>query len=183
MGLSGDGKPRRLTTAARPAVLAHLLALSADDRYGRFATALSDAGIVAYVARIDFAGDLCLATQESDGRLSGFIHLAVHGAVAELGASVLPQWRHQGRARLLFGAALAAASAGGMREIHLATGHPAARHICAGLGYAMTEGAGYAMTEGAGYPRVRVQLPQSGKFIGFQSICKESPLPATNGNH
>ncbi|MFH1659748.1 MAG: GNAT family N-acetyltransferase [Pseudomonadota bacterium] len=175
MGLSGDGEPRRLTAAARPAVLAHLLALSADDRYGRFATALSDAGIVAYNGRIDFGDDICLATQESDGRLSGFIHLAVHGAVAELGASVLPHWRQQGRARLLFGAALAAAAAGGMREIHLATGHPAARHICAGLGY--------AMTEGAGYPRVRVQLPQSGKFIGFQSICKESLSPATNGNH
>lgn len=167
--------PRRLTAVARPAVLAHLLALSADDRYGRFATALSDAGIVAYAGRIDFGDDICLATQESDGRLSGFIHLAVHGAVAELGASVLPHWRRQGRARLLFGAALAAAAAGGICEVHLATGHPAARHICAGLGY--------AMTEGMSYPRVRVHLPQSGKFIGFLSICKESSLPATNGNH
>lgn len=136
--------------AARPAVLAHLLALSAEDRYGRFATALSDAGIVTYAERIDFAGDLCFATLESDERVSGFIHLAVHGAISELGASVLPPWRRQGRAWHLFRAALAVASKGGIREVFLATGHPAARRICAGLGY--------RMLEGAGYPQVRVQL-------------------------
>lgn len=135
---------------ARPAVLAHLLALTSDDRYGRFATALSDNAIVAYTERIDFTRDLCFATFEPDGQLSGFIHLAVYGEVAELGASVLPPWRAQGRAWWLFATALAFAASIGIQEVHLATGHPVARRICGGLGY--------GMRAGMGYPRVRVSL-------------------------
>lgn len=143
--------PARLTAAARPAVLDHLLALDADDRYGRFATSLSDAGIAAYAAHIDFTRDLCFGMQEADGELSGFIHLAVHGTAAELGASVSAARRRQGRARALFRAALGCAFAGGIAEIHLATGHPAARHICAGLGC--------LLAEGTGHPRVVVRRP------------------------
>jgi N-acetylglutamate synthase-like GNAT family acetyltransferase len=96
--------------------------------------------VVAYADSIDFAHDLCFAIVEPDGQLSGFLHLAVHGQVAELGASVLPGQRRQGRARRLFKTALACAVDQGIREIHLATGHPVARHICAGLGYRMREG-------------------------------------------
>lgn len=140
----------RLDAVWRPAVGKHLLALGADDRYGRFASPLSDAAIAAYVERIDFARDLCFATVEPEGSLSGFLHLAVHGKFAELGASVLPGQRRRGRAHRLFKTALASAADQGIREIHLATGHPVARHICAGLGY--------PMREGAGYPRVRVGL-------------------------
>jgi GNAT superfamily N-acetyltransferase len=148
----------RLGAVWRPAVEKHLLALSPDDRYGRFASALSDAAVAAYAGRIDFARDLCLAIVEADGRLSGVIHLAVHGQVAELGASVLPGWRRQGRARRLFAAALDAAAALGIREVHLATGHPAARHICGGLGY--------LLREGAAYPRLRVVLARGGAERG-----------------
>lgn len=140
----------RLDAVWRPAVGKHLLALGADDRYGRFASPLSDAAIAAYVERIDFARDLCFATVEPEGSLSGFLHLAVHGKFAELGASVLPGQRRRGRAHRLFKTALASAADQGIREIHLATGHPVARHICAGLGY--------PMREGAGYPRVMVGL-------------------------
>lgn len=140
----------RLEAVWRPAVLKHLLALTPDDRYGRFASPLRDDGIAAYVQRIDFRHDLCFATVEPAGQLSGFIHLAVHGEAAELGASVRSSWRRQGRAKMLFAGALAAATGYGIREVHLATGHPVARHICAGLGY--------AMSEGAGYPRVKVRL-------------------------
>lgn len=144
------GEPVRLNARWRPAVLEHLLALSSDDRYGRFATTLSDAAVADYAGRIDFAHDLCFATIEPDARFSGFIHIAVQGAIAELGASVLAGWRKQGRARLLFAAALASTAARGIREVHLATGHPVARRICHGLGY--------GMREGAGYPRVKVML-------------------------
>lgn len=144
----------RLDAIWRPAVGKHLLALSPDDRYGRFASPLPDEAIAAYVARIDFAHDLCFATVEGDGRLSGFLHLAVHGQFAELGASVLSGQRRQGRARRLFKAAFASAADQGIREIHLATGHPVARHICAGLGY--------EMKDGEGYPRVRVRLGERG---------------------
>jgi len=140
----------RLDAVWRPAVGKHLLALSPDDRYGRFASPLPDAAVAAYVESIDFAHDLCFATVEPEGCMSGFLHLAVHGKVAELGASVLPGQRRRGRAHGLFKTALASAADQGIREIHLATGHPVARHICAGLGY--------PMREGSGYPRVRVGL-------------------------
>jgi hypothetical protein len=148
------GAVLRLDAVWRPAVGKHLLALDPDDRYGRFASPLPDAAVVAYADSIDFAHDLCFAIVEPDGRLSAFLHLAVHGQVAELGASVLPGQRRQGRARCLFKTALASAVDQGIREIHLATGHPVARHICAGLGY--------GMLEGAGYPRVRVGLGERG---------------------
>lgn len=140
----------RADSRLRERVLQHLLALDADDRYGRFATPLGDAGIAAYVNRIDFAGDLCFATLEDDGSLSGFIHLARSGDVAELGASVGAGRRRQGRARRLFAAALAEAGQLGVKEVLLAVGHPAARHICRALGYAQVEGMGYS--------RVRVLL-------------------------
>ncbi len=139
----------RLTPTHRRSVAQHLLALDADDRYSRFASALSDAGIAAYVRRIDFARDPCFGIVEPGGGLSGFIHLAVCEDVAELAASVLPPWRRRGRARQLIDVALRFAAAIGIREVHLATGHPAA-HICGGLGH--------HTLVGSEYPRVRVQL-------------------------
>ena len=129
------GTVLRLDAIWRPAVRKHLLALGPDDRYGRFASPLPDVAVVAYADSIDFAHDLCFAIVEPDGQLSGFLHLAVHGQVAELGASVLPGQRRQGRARCLFKTALASAVDQGIREIHLATGHPVARRICGRLGY------------------------------------------------
>ena len=145
--------PRRLAETDRAWVEAHLLALDANDRYGRFATPLSDAGIAAYVTRIDFVSDLCFGIVETDGSLSGFIHLAVCGIVAELGASVATPLRQQGRARRLFAAALAAARQRGLQEIHLATGHPVARRICSELGH--------VIVDGHSYPRARVLVPAS----------------------
>lgn len=142
--------PRRLGEADRAGVEAHLLALDANDRYGRFATPLSDAGIAAYAARIDFVSDLCFGIVETDGSLSGFIHLAVWEKVAELGASVATQLRRQGRARCLFATALAAAGHQGLLEIHLATGHPAARKICGELEH--------AILDSPSYPRARVLI-------------------------
>jgi len=143
-------QPLRLDGRQRRKVLRHLLALDGDDRFGRFATPLADAAIAAYVDCIDFAQDLCFGSVEADGELSGFIHLARFDDFAELGASVSAGCRCQGRARQLFRAALAEAQRQGLREIHLAAGHPAARHICRTLGY--------AMRESTTYPRVRVAL-------------------------
>lgn len=129
------GEPFRVTAGERPVVLAHLLQLSADDRYGRFGTSLSDNGIEAYVACIDFARDIGVATAGNNGQVTGFIHLAVYGDSAELGASVGARWRRQGIARQLFSGAVELALMGGIREIHLATGHPVARRIFTGIGY------------------------------------------------
>lgn len=123
---------RRLAGGDRAAILEHLLALNRDDRYGRFASALSDDAIAGYVARIALDDDLAFGL---GCPLSAFIHLAVHGRIGELGASVLPACRRQGQARRLFAAALAQAGHLGITHVHLATGHPAAVYISRRLGY------------------------------------------------
>lgn len=128
-------EPYRVTACQRPALLLHLQGLNDDDRYGRFATSLSDAGIASYVSRIDLQEDIGLAVASADERIVGFIHLAVHKDTAELGASVSAPWRRQGVAQQLFIAAVESARDVGVREIHLATAHPVARHILAILGY------------------------------------------------
>ena len=111
--------------------------LAPDDRYGRFASALSDQAIAGYVARIALDRDLAFGIGENSGRLSAFIHLAVHDEIGELGASVLPECRRQGQARRLFAAALAHSGQHGVARVHLATGHPAALRIAHGLSYAV----------------------------------------------
>ena len=127
---------RRLAAGDRGAILEHLLALNRDDRYGRFASALSDDAVAGYVARIALPPDLAFGIGIG-GPLSAFIHLAVHGRVGELAASVLPAYRRQGQARSLFAVALAHAGRLGMTHVHLASGHPAALRISRGLGYAV----------------------------------------------
>lgn len=124
---------RRLRTSDRGAILDHLLALNADDRYGRFASALSDHAIAAYVGSLALDRDAGFGIGEVTGRLSGFIHLAVHGATGEIGASVLPPCRRCGQARQLFAATFHHARQIGMTHIHLATGHPAAIRISRSL--------------------------------------------------
>lgn len=144
---------QRLDPSLRPAILDHLLALTPDDRYSRFASSMTDPAIAAYVTGLDLARDLgfgSLGRRGRGGPLIGFIHLACYGDIAELGASVLAAYRRQGLARRLFAVALAAARRQGIREVHLATGHPAARHICRSLGY--------PVSEGCGHPRARVHL-------------------------
>lgn len=129
------GEPYRVIAYHRPTLLTHLLDLNDDDRYGRFATSLSNAEITSYVNRIDLERDIGLAVASADERIIGFIHLAVHGDAAELGASVSAPWRRQGVAQQLFKAAVKSARSAGIREIHLATAHPVARHILTRLGY------------------------------------------------
>ncbi len=128
---------RRLFAEDRAAILAHLLALDCDDRYGRFASALSDHAIAAYVARLRLDHDAGFGIVDTGGRLSCFLHLALHPPAGEIGASVLPESRRQGLARRLFAAAFRHARHRSLDAIHLATGHPAALRICHSLGLAV----------------------------------------------
>ncbi len=157
MGLSGEPaawalshRLRRLSAFSREAIVAHLCSLDKDDRHARFASASSDGDIAQYVDKIDFHNDLCVGLFATDGQLVGFIHLALHGRIGELGASVLPAWRQQGVAHALFGRSLRMAKMLGVCEIHLASGHAAAYRICVQLGY--------RITTGESYPRARVFL-------------------------
>ena len=126
---------RQLAAADRAAILDHLLTLNRDDRYGRFASALSDHAIAGYVARLQFELDTGFGIVGEDRRLLGFLHLAIHAPTGEIGASVLPECRRRGLARQLFAAGFALARQRGVENIHLATGHPAALRICIALGY------------------------------------------------
>lgn len=152
---------RRLRTSDRGAILDHLLALNADDRYGRFASALSDHAIAAYVDRLALDRDAGFGIGDVTGHLSGFIHLAVHGATGEIGASVLPACRRCGQARQLFAATFRHARQIGMTHIHLATGHPAAIRISHALAY--------PVERRASAPRAIISLAQDLRLVAQPS--------------
>jgi len=144
---------RRLAALDTAQIVEHLLTLNADDRHARFSALVSNQGIADYVGRINYRRDLCIGAMSPHFGLLGFIHLAFYGTSAELGASVASEWRQRGIGRALFARALRMGRALGLREIHLASGHPAARHICASLGC--------KVVLGDGYPRARVYLRPS----------------------
>lgn len=87
---------QRLAGDQRPALLAHLLSLSARDRQLRFGTALAPRVIADYVARLDFARDTLLGVHDDDLSLAALAHVAFPGPEAELGLSVLPGHRRRG---------------------------------------------------------------------------------------
>ena len=96
------GSPvRELTALDRPAYEQHLLALGTEDRRLRFGTPPADSVVRAYVERIDFERDALFGVFSDDLALVGAAHLARGDEHAELGVSVLPEYRGRG-----FGGAL-----------------------------------------------------------------------------
>ena len=86
----------RLKAADRPALLAHFVALSPEDRRLRFGAATRDEGLRAYVERIDFARDGVFAVHDDDLRIVAAVHIALADGPAELGLSVADGWRGRG---------------------------------------------------------------------------------------
>jgi GNAT superfamily N-acetyltransferase len=104
---------RSLAERHRPRILAHLLALSAADRYLRFGHPASDAQIGRYVDLLDFDRDEVFGVFNRRLELVALAHLAalfdgVRGApapaarAAEFGVSVLPRQRGRGLGARLF---------------------------------------------------------------------------------
>ena len=87
---------RELGRLERGKVLAHFLALEAEDRRLRFGLPLSDDSIAKYVASIDFGRDAVFGVFDDELRLAGAAHLARAEGHAELGVSVLPAHRGRG---------------------------------------------------------------------------------------
>lgn len=79
-----------------PALADHFLALGAEDRRLRFGVGLSDHGVRDYVERIDFDRDAVFGVFDDEIRLAGVGHLAHGDGFAELGVSVLPEYRGRG---------------------------------------------------------------------------------------
>ena len=86
----------RLRDSDRGALTRHFLALEEADRRLRFGSARSDEGIVQYVDRVDFVRDGVFAVHDDQLRWIAVVHVALSGATAELGLSVLPGHRGQG---------------------------------------------------------------------------------------
>ena len=98
--------PIRLHEADRPALLEHFVALDSEDRRLRFGSPIGDDGIRHYVARIDFRNDGVFAVQDDSLRIVAAIHVAHAGEEAELGLSVLPDYRAAGLGSALFARAV-----------------------------------------------------------------------------
>jgi RimJ/RimL family protein N-acetyltransferase len=86
----------RLRASDRGALSRHFLALGPEDRRLRFGSTMSDDGIVQYAERIDFGRDCVFAVHDERMRWVAVVHVALTGATAELGLSVLPGFRGRG---------------------------------------------------------------------------------------
>src|SRR5690349_13335641 len=101
MGTDHDSTPvpvlvpiRSLGPAHRPRIVAHLLALSADDRYLRFGYMATDEQIRRYVEDLDFDRDDIFGIYNRKLELLAIAHLAFSrdpeaSQCAEFGVSVL----------------------------------------------------------------------------------------------
>jgi RimJ/RimL family protein N-acetyltransferase len=88
----------------RPRILAHLLALPAQDRYLRFGYAVSDEQVARYADLIDFSRDEVFGIFNRRLELIAQAHLAAlpDAREAEFGVSVLPHARGRGYGGRLF---------------------------------------------------------------------------------
>src|SRR5436309_4528100 len=102
MPLFSTAEVQRLTEGGRAALATHFLALSPDDRRLRFGASLSAERLAAYVAEIDLGRDAVFGVFDDALELIGVAHVAFADDVAELGISVLPEYRGRGAGRALF---------------------------------------------------------------------------------
>jgi ribosomal protein S18 acetylase RimI-like enzyme len=110
---------RPLAPRHRQRILAHLLALSDQDRYLRFGHAASDAQIAHYVEQIDFERDEVFGIFNRRLELVAAAHLAAApgSTEAEFGVSVLAKARGRGYGARLFDRAVLHARNRGIREM------------------------------------------------------------------
>ncbi|WP_200338813.1 GNAT family N-acetyltransferase [Rhodovibrio sodomensis] len=107
-----------LTPDHLPLIRDHLLRLSPEDRRGRFGTPLKDAGIEAYVARLDPAR-IQLIGRIEHGALVALTEIFLEGdlATCEAAFSVDPDRRRQGLGRAMATSALGHAAATGFARM------------------------------------------------------------------
>jgi ribosomal protein S18 acetylase RimI-like enzyme len=86
----------RLLELDRPSVQNHFVSLDGEDRRLRFGSNISDHGLVEYVSRLDFERDGLFAVHDEDLNIVALVHVATTQRSAELGLSVLPEWRGKG---------------------------------------------------------------------------------------
>lgn len=99
----------------------HLKRLSPDDRRLRFFSGISDAGIKAYVDRLDVdERDFLFGASVNEGELIAAVHVAAFGdGEAELAVSVDEAHRRRGLAQQLFERALLYVQARGFKTLYV----------------------------------------------------------------
>ncbi len=112
----------RLAPHERDLYSAHLLALSAQERYLRFSTSMSDEGIRSYVQSIDLTCDrLYAAFVDRDAGAEatpiGMAHLARGFGYAEIGVSVLAPYQRRHVASVLLEHCIAQCRQWGVTEL------------------------------------------------------------------
>lgn len=145
---------RSLSEEDRPAMVAHLLALSDTDRYLRFGQAAGDDQIRHYVAGISLRDGEVLGIFNRKLELLGLSHLAdLAPGQAEFGVSVMPKARGRGFGQLLFDHACLHARARGVKElvIHTLTENAAMM--------AIAHRAGASIVRESGEATARLALP------------------------
>lgn len=110
---------RELRADERPQLVAHLLALSVEDRRLRFAHALSDDSVRQYVEDIDLSRDVVFVVTDATLAIVGAAHLARGDGHAQLGLSVLPSGRGKGIAGTLLERCIARARNWGVRVMFM----------------------------------------------------------------
>ena len=135
---------QRLNEGARAKVTAHFLALPSDDRRLRFGGSLSAEAIARYVNGIDFDRDAVFGVFDDDLTLVGVAHVAFASDFAELGISVLPEWRGRGAGSALFGRAAAHARNRSASTVfmHCLSENAAIMHIARKAGMTIVAAAG-----------------------------------------
>lgn len=109
----------RLTAADCDSLIAHFVALGAEDRRLRFGIQVDDAFIERYVRGIDFERDVVFGARSSPGEWVGIGHLVRDGDYSELGLSVLPDARGRGLGAAIFRYAVVRAARAGNDRLHM----------------------------------------------------------------
>ena len=137
---------RELSRPDRAALEKHFLALGAEDRRLRFGIPLSNAGVRAYVARIDFERDAAFGIVDDELNLFAAAHLARDHGSAELGVSVLPAYRGRGLGGALLARAHLHARNWGVRSLfmHCLSENSTIMHLARKQGMEIVSGQGEA---------------------------------------
>ena len=109
----------RLRATDRAALLAHFLALDAEDRRLRFGARAGDQLLEEYVGRINFARDCLFAVHDETLRLVAVVHVATGDGEAELGMSVHSGWRSHGLGNALLKRAVVWLRNRGILSVHV----------------------------------------------------------------
>jgi GNAT superfamily N-acetyltransferase len=110
---------RELSRVERQSLEQHLLALGDEDRRLRFGVSLPDQAIRDYVARIDSGRDAVFGAFDDALQLVAAAHLARCDGHAELGVSVLPDWRGRGAGAALLARSHTHARNWGIRALYM----------------------------------------------------------------